>query len=373
LPPLVNRSWDASAAHEPDIPVQKVSERDGGMGGDMLRRAPPGGLGRDRMMPGAGMMPGRGMMPGGPGGGRGGREPSADGTPFDENASGDDARKGAAEAERVEEKRPPAYKLFRFFDFSVKPNRQYVYRVCLALRNPNQDVKPVYLKNAELAKETYLKTKWSGASPGISVPRDTRILLVSVKPPRPGGEPTGEVLITKWVEKTGVEAFIKESPIARGQVLNFPDRTGKTIGAVAPRQAESRPGAMGPMGLERLGGRQPAMFSAPATGSSTKEDFNSDATAVDIRVGSRPKKGTSNPADEILILDAEGNLSVHDDLDELAAYDEITTAAVEPAAARPAAAPGRFGPGMGLPGVGPRGGGLEALEQPGKKKPAKAR
>ena len=104
-------------------------------------------------------------------------------------------------------------------------------------------MKPAFLKNPELAKESFLKTKWSDPSPAIAVPRDTRILLVSVKPPpATGGEPSGEVLITKWVEQTGAEVFIKvpadpkDSPIVRGQVLNFPDRTGKTIGVSAPRQ-----------------------------------------------------------------------------------------------------------------------------------------
>ena len=143
----------------------------------------------------------------------------------------------------------------------MEPNKQYVYRVCLALGNPNQGVKPAFLKKPELAKETYLKTKWSEPSPVIAVPRDTRILLVSVKPPRAGGEPTGEILITKWVEQTGVEVFIKESPIVRGQVLNFPDRTGKTIGGSAARQPDTRRGLMGgPMGLEMLGGRPPAFL-----------------------------------------------------------------------------------------------------------------
>ena len=34
LPPLVNRAWDASVAHEPEIPVEKIGERDQGPGDD---------------------------------------------------------------------------------------------------------------------------------------------------------------------------------------------------------------------------------------------------------------------------------------------------------------------------------------------------
>ena len=158
---------------------------------------------------------------------------------------------------------------------------------------PQRGAKPAFLKNPDLAKDPFLKTKWSDPSPVIAVPPDTRILLASVKPPRPGGEPSGEILMTKWVEQTGAEVFINESPILRGQVLNFPDRTPKTIGVSAPRQADARRSPMG-FGGPGLGG--PGFFS-PTSGSPAKENFDSNATAVDLRAGDRHPGGKKTNCD----------------------------------------------------------------------------
>ena len=167
----------------------------------------------------------------------------AEGTPFDETAPAGETRKEPAEAEnRIEEKKAPAYKLFRFFDFSVEPGKQYVYRVCLALQKPQRGLKPAFLKNPELAKDTFLKTKWSDPSPAIAVPRDTRILLVSVKPPRPGGEPSGEILMTKWVEQTGAEVFKPQRVAHRARPsAQFPGPDGQDHSA-AVRRAKQMPG-----------------------------------------------------------------------------------------------------------------------------------
>ena len=77
---------------------------------------------------------------------------------------------------------------------------------------------------------------------------------------------------------------------------------------------------------------------ASGSGGSIKEDFNSDATAVDLRVGDRHpggKRSNTTVDGEILILDADGSLTVHDELDELSACEQITAAAIEPAPAKP--------------------------------------
>ena len=131
LPPLVNRFWDAdaSAAHEPEIPVEKIGPGEQGPG-DIMRLRGVGG----------------GMMPRGPMfGERGGRESSTETGPFEEPGRAGETPKKPTETEnRIEEKKAPANKLFRFFDFSVEPNKQYVYRVCLALENPNAARSPPF-------------------------------------------------------------------------------------------------------------------------------------------------------------------------------------------------------------------------------------
>ena len=65
----------------------------------------------------------------------------------------------------------PANLLFRFFDYHVAPGKHYVYRVQLALRNPNYKFKPVsQLKSPDLADKLYLTTTWSDPTSVISVP-----------------------------------------------------------------------------------------------------------------------------------------------------------------------------------------------------------
>ena len=115
----------------------------------------------------------------------------------------------------------------------------------------------------------------------------------------------------------------------RGEVLNFPDRTGKTIGASAPRQAETRRGAYGFRGT----GWQSTGLVRSRRWRPDQGDFNSNATAVDIRIGERHpggRRGNTTVVGEILTLEADGSLTVHDELDDLAACEQITAAAIEP-------------------------------------------
>ena len=227
----------------------------------------------------------------------------------------------------------------------MEPGKRYVYRVCLALRNPNLGVPASKLAKPELAKEEYLKTKWSEPTAIIPMPQDTRVLAVSVKPGKPNVEPSSQVMLTKWVQKDGSEVF-KEFTVARGQVANF------SVG---------------------------------------DEDYNSDVTIVDLRGGERipgGRRGSDLKAiGEILLLDPNGTLIVRNELDDSAAREQATSAAAEkkappsmgPGTMGPGTGPGMMGPGM-RPGVGPGmgpgmmgpGGGLDNLDglKPGKKKPA---
>ena len=98
------------------------------------------------------------------------------------------------------EQKPPAFLLLRYFDYKVEPGKHYVYRVRLALANPNyipppgrpptrersgvSNLKPGYLKDPKLAEKQWLETDWSEPSPVISMPRDTRVLALSVTPGR---------------------------------------------------------------------------------------------------------------------------------------------------------------------------------------------
>jgi hypothetical protein len=350
LGPLMNRDWDANVAHEPEIPILKGDERGPGQGpGGMMGMGPGGMPGRGMEGMRGGRMPGggRGAMPGmergmGPGGLVVGGDAATEGDPFNTNpnAAADKARAAQAEnAASTDEKKAPPYKLFRFFDFNVEPGKQYVYRVCLALVNPNYHKGTSLLKKPELAADAFLKTKWSEPSPLITVPRDTRVLMASVKPAHGANDPSGRLLAIRWAKRKGAEIY-EEFNVVRGQVANFADVSGKIVGGAA--QGQSR---------------------------TIKASFNSDTTAIDFRGGdSMPgvpggkKPSSLKAAGECLLLDCDGNLIVRNELDDLPTYDETTA---EPEKTGPEA--GGLGRGM-MPGMGPGmpGRGLESLEGPTK-------
>ncbi len=189
------------------------------------------------------------------------------------------------------------YRLFRFIDFNVESNKQYVYRVQLALQNPNRGLKPALLASPDLAEKKWLETKWSTPSPVIAVSQDWRIALVSVKPPpKNGGEPQGEVRLTVWKRDRGLE-FARVFSFGRGQVLTYLEQPA-TAENVAPE---------GPAGVERKK-------------ISANVDFATDATAIDLRGGEKiSRRGRTTAlmkAGELLLLNPDGTLVVHNEVDD---------------------------------------------------------
>jgi len=297
LGPLIDRPWGPSVTHEPQIPMTNldVLRADRGMEGGPRtdpRRRPPAPGPDGEVAPDAA-------------------------SPFDPEAKPDQPKTpDRAPVRSAEEDKAPEYKLCRFFDFTVEPGKHYVYRICLALRNPNYKLKPAYLKKPELAKGSYLKTTWSEPSPVVSVPRDVSILAVAVKPPvRQAGEPLARVLVTKWVHRKGIEAF-KEFSVVRGQVANFLDETFKP-----PRTAMHT-------GYGGLGG---GVTAGPTA--SIKLHYATNATTIDLRGGGRlpGKKGNEmfEPG-EILLLDSDGTLAVRNEMEDAPAVEDFTSAGQEP-------------------------------------------
>ena len=215
LGPMVNRSWDASAACEPEIPMLKVDEP-GSQNPGAMSRSTAGRSGAGMSHPTRTFAAPRMRTATAQPGGHSGQADTAD-TPFDtgsDHAATDAARGNQGEISGAgNEKKAPAYKLFRFFDFNVEPGKKYVYRVCLGLANPNKHMRASLLAKPELATVKFLQTKWSESSPPITVPGSTRLLLVSVKPAHAANEPSGEILAIHWAHGKGIEAY-KELPVA---------------------------------------------------------------------------------------------------------------------------------------------------------------
>jgi hypothetical protein len=257
LPPLVGSGWGSEVIHS-DVPLLSESEEkaeseakeveeklqqgpangddfdvDNGMGGmggmaggEGRRMGGPGMGGMRGGMPGMGGMRGgmpgmggmRGGMPGmGGGGGGGGISRSGGPSEFDLDIP---------------------HKMVRFFDFTVKPGKQYRYRVRLVLSDVNRPMSATYaagvdrrylareaLERIEADKKPYRLAEWSEPSPVISVPMAGSVSIVDAKPPKKGSSAEGSVnvLIQSYAldaDGRAQQAGIKES-IRRGSVMNL--------------------------------------------------------------------------------------------------------------------------------------------------------
>jgi len=296
---VMNRPWDASVAHGPEIPLKGKEHAEG----------PGTSAEQPDTKPSSGEKPGENNP-------FGGEEPKPASV----------VKTVAAEKNvAAEETKDLGYKLFRFFDFGVEPGKQYVYRVQLWLRNPNQNVKATFLKTPELANGMSAPTKWSDPSPVISVPRDTRVLANSVEA-KLNSEPIGQVTVVKWLDEMGIEVP-KEFSVTRGKVLNFSEV-------------------------------KVAHVDAPV-------DFLSNTTAVDLRGGEHlGRKGSSLTAvGQILLMDTDGSLIVHNELDDGPLCEQLKK---EEKAAAPPIAPHALHKAGGAA-TPPPGGGLQKIFQPKKR------
>jgi len=222
----------------------------------------------------------------------------------------------------------PEYTLFRFFDFNVEPGKKYRYRVRLILANPFYSLEPKYLNEemkklreqvaaeyhakmaagdrvgaaTALAKWAYMETPPSEESEPIGVPPDTQLLAASVSPPlRAVGEPSATVMVVRWVESNGEEAFEVFGDIKRGTVPNYPGRQFPPGG----EQEETK---------TSLPLRAPASESA---GTFTV-DYITNAVILDLRGGGRlPGRDADIAAPgRILLLQPDGTLEVRDELED---------------------------------------------------------
>ena len=153
LPPWEDGVWGKEVAYLPEIPVASPDEMGpanptpgqgpglGRMEGQFPRNQglahPKGGNFAGPIGPGASLGP-AGVEDDVLGGGV---KPKTDGsaTKIDDDAA-----------------QAPEYALLRYFDFDVKPTKQYRYRVFLVLANPNRGANAESLDDAELAKFAYV-------------------------------------------------------------------------------------------------------------------------------------------------------------------------------------------------------------------------
>lgn len=212
----------------------------------------------------------------------------------------------------------PEYWLFRFFDYTVEPGKQYRYRVYLMLANPNYRVEPRHLLNEDLGKKRWLETKWSEPTDMVSVPRDTNLLAISVKPPiRTGSNPSAKMMIVKWVNQYGREAYT-ERLVVRGKVANFSDCTFPETTESGRRPRRDRDGEA----EDDIFGRGDVHTSRT---DSIDVDYLSETLVLDLHGGRRlPGKDRLTIPGDILLLDPDGLLVVRNELDDKAEFEART-------------------------------------------------
>jgi len=110
------------------------------------------------------------------------------------------------------------YRLFRYFDFHVEEGKRYRYRIRLGVENPNYQVDPRFLEDAQAAKSPFLFSAWSEPSPVVTVPRANNLLAGTAK--NVGGEIGARVLVRQFNKLSGDDAWAEQDMI-RGQLANF--------------------------------------------------------------------------------------------------------------------------------------------------------
>lgn len=333
--------------------------------------------------PGGGIIPPLGELPGMPGLPTPGAQPGAQPTPGAAPQPGQQA----PGTQPASQPTPPAgapgtvagpvprlevkYQLFRFFDFTVEPGKQYVYRVQLVLFNPNYRLDPQYLERPELAEQPWLETQWSEATEPVWVPMDARLVVGPVKPaPTILHEPAANVVILAFRAEDGLRTY-QDFTLFRGQVANIEGTIVKTAlrpgmgypgsspygpegleGLYAPPEAMLAPGAPGAPGPGRPtgpGGRTPA---TTKTEQEEKFLYKSEMLIVDMWGGERLHRTDSalTVPGELLVMDPDGTLLVLDELSHQFEYKLYHKEAEQPTRRTGAARPGEPGsPMMEMP------------------------
>jgi len=280
----------------------------------------------------------------------------------------------------------PEYCLFRFIDFNVEPGKMYRYRVQIWFVNPNEGVPDRYLSQ-DLREQKqrgewkkYIASPLSDASEAVFVPRDDRLLAVSASSsPQVDREPTATILAIHWDQQTGTEVADEFPDIKRGMVVNFPDQdmpqpeTNMGMGGFPPGAGLDPAGGLAGEGAAgpRERGRRPSPRGAghppaPPGGLPTpgvvapppaKIDYMTELLVLDIRGGQRlPGRNRDlHEPGEILLLDPDGGLVVHRDVDDQAEYEKQKTRPAPGMMGMPGGIGGPGGPGP-VPTPMPRGG-----------------
>ena len=224
--------------------------------------------------------------------------------------------KAAAEgAAKDEELQMPDYRLLRYFDFDVKPNKQYHYRIFLVLHNPSYSLAANVLVEPDLARDRYIGldnagpikdaagkfvdwrtipeyAKWSSPCTSDRIPGDMRLLGGQVAAAHGLQDASAEVRILLWLDRSGLDGSFAKEGLGRGTILNFPE----------------------------------AAVRSPGRRATTKVDLTTDSVLIDLAGGDPvpDKEHHLTTPGMVLVMDRSGNLVMHDEVAENEAWGKAT-------------------------------------------------
>ncbi len=332
-----------------------------GMGGGSMMPGSGGSMmpGAGSMMPGSGgsMMPGAGSMMPGSGGsmmpGAGSMMPGSGGSMMPGAGSMMPGAGGGYPGSYSAAVEVAQYKLIRFYDTDVQPGRIYRYRVRVFLEDPNNpntdptnglvmvppprrslSLKVIDRLNKQQADEAtkkvyYVTSDWSEVSGPATLPSPARAIAGEVEAARysqsaDGGvieqsEPRGSLVAVVWNPDLAIDVGYEDKAV-RGAVLNFERKQFDVLDPVT-------------LVIKLLEGFV----------------LKSEYLMADLR-GGDDLPGDSDKAvvapGEYLVIDAAGQLTVIDELDDAKDFARYTFADEITAATRS----GSGGPGGGYPG-----------------------
>jgi hypothetical protein len=268
LPPILNWKWDESVAHPPQIPLNSRARQ-------ALEEETP--IPSDE--PEAEV------------------EPAAEEQPAFPGFNVEQPEKAEPVVEQSIDEQKPGVRLFRFFDLTVEPGKQYRYRVQFGLTNPNQGVEAKFLKDPESAKPSLLITPLSEPSPVVTIPFGEQIFAGPIDKANRPNDPVGSVMLTQLNAEGGYEAVGKQE-VTRGTPIVVRD----------PQYRDPAGGAV----------------------KSADKPIASGAVALDVDGGELlPGRDKLLEPVGVLVLNRQGMLEAHFEMDDMLAYQskDLTRAA----------------------------------------------
>ena len=185
--------------------------------------------------------------------------------------------------------------LLRAFDYGVQPGKRYRYRVSLVLKNPNAGISPQFLADPATAANSTLTSAATSPTPVVTIPDGHDVLAGTIVAGTLYKEPTAKILVTSIDRKAGLKAAT-EIDAHRGTVANTPPREVLVLHPIDKQKVK------------------------------LTLSFESNILVLDIYGGNdlpgRKKETPITKPGEILLLDANGNMTVRSEMDDFAQYQE---------------------------------------------------